>query len=390
MIQRHMIPHLQRLASEYGVVSLTGPRQSGKTTLVRSVFPDHQYVNFENYLLLDDIKQDPIGFLKSIDRGVILDEVQKFPEILSLIQLEVDEHFQPGKFILTGSQNLLLLDSVTQTLAGRVGILKLLPLSVGELRGADLLPANYREIILKGFYPSIYDKSLTSQDFYNGYLNTYVERDVRSIQNIGNLTNFTRFIRLLATRVGQQLHLNEIGTQVGVSQKTIQQWFSILETSYIVFRLQPYFRNYGKRISKSPKFYFTDTGFAARLLGLDSEEEVGNYYNLGALFENLVVADVYKHKLNHLSSTELYYWRDKQGHEVDLLLDHGNSVTPIEIKASASFHPDYTKGLKFFSNLESSEKQLLNKSWVVYNGTTQKMPSGQQVLHFSELEKINI
>ena len=245
MINRKASKKLSLLAKEYGVVSVTGPRQSGKTTLVKEHFPNHQYYNLEFLSDLEKISSDPVGFINSISNGVIIDEVQRYPDILSYIQVAIDDNFKPAKFVITGSQNLLLSDKVSQSLAGRVGILKLLPLSISELDMSDLLPDSFQKQILKGFYPSIYDKDQTPNLYYANYLNTYVERDVRSIKNVGDLSSFTRFLQLMAGRVGQILNLSEIGGVVGANHKTISSWISILEASYIVFRLEPYYQNFG-------------------------------------------------------------------------------------------------------------------------------------------------
>ena len=337
MIYRDITKKIKKVSKSYGVISVTGPRQSGKTTLVKSLFPKHSYVNLENIAELEKIKEDPLNFLKTVKKGVIIDEIQKYPELLSYIQVSIDEDFQPAKFILTGSQNLLLLDKVSQSLAGRVSIIRLYPLSLSELQNEKKHKKDYLEQIYTGFYPAVYDKNFEPVEYYENYLNTYVQRDVRSIKNIGDLSGFVKFLRILATRIGQLLNLSEIGGQLGLSHKTIMSWVSILEASYIIFLLEPHFNNFGKRIIKSPKVYFTDIGLATNLLNLNTVREIKNYYALGSLFENLVIMDLYKEIINKDSKSNIYFFRDKSGNEVDLLIDRGNVLEPVEIKSSSSF-----------------------------------------------------
>ncbi len=379
MIKRTASKKLDILAKEYGVVSVMGPRQSGKTTLVKQHFPNHDYYNFEFLSDLEKIKADPISFIKSVEKGVIIDEVQKYPEILSYIQVAIDQKFSPAKFVITGSQNLLLSEKVSQSLAGRVGILKLLPLSIAELSSSDNLPTQYQDLLLKGFYPSIYDKNQTPSLYYANYLNTYVERDVRSLKNIGNLNSFTKFLQLLAGRVGQLLNLTELGGIVGVDHKTISSWISVLEASYLVFRLEPYFNNFGKRLIKSPKIYFTDIGLAIHLLRLDTVLEISNTSFLGHLFENMVIADFVKKISNSVSSDRLYFYRDSKGLEVDLIVDSGSIITPIEIKASATFSSDYLSGIKKFQKIAGIKSGKL-----IYSGKSGNSINGIEIRNYSD------
>lgn len=380
MIKRKIESNLKKLAKEYGVVSVTGPRQSGKTTLVKHLFPNHTYVNLESLADLDVIKEDPIGFIESIKKGVIIDEVQKFPDLLSYIQVSIDDKYKPGKFIVTGSQNLLLSEKISQSLAGRVGILKLLPLTIQELKASNMLSKNYLNLILKGFYPGIYDKKRTPSIYYANYLHTYVERDVRSIKNIGDLAAFNRFLQLLAGRVGQILNLSELGGLLGINYKTVASWLSVLEASYIVLILEPYYKNFGKRIIKAPKVYFTDVGLAAHLLRLDSTNELKNHFSLGGLFENMVILEVYKLKLNSLSSSKLYYFRDSHGSEVDLLIDKGSELLPVEIKASATFNNEYLKNIKYFNELSNS-----SLGYLIYSGEKKTNVKGFKILNYTNI-----
>jgi uncharacterized protein len=383
MIKRDITKRIKNLATQYGVLSITGPRQSGKTTLVKKLFPKHKYVNFENLTLLEYIKKDPLAFINEVHDGVIIDEVQKYPEILSYIQVSIDENFQAGKFILTGSQNLLLLNKGSQSLAGRVAIIKLLPLSQNELSKTEFKSESYLDLVYKGFYPAIYARQLNISEFYEGYLNTYIERDVRTIQNIGDLSLFTRFLQLLAARVGQLLNLSDIGNSLGVSHHTINSWISILEASYIVFLLEPYFVNKGKRLIKSPKLYFYDTGLVSKLLGINSVHELSNYYGVGNIFENFIIADFYKNLHNNGIFTKLYFYRDSVGNEVDLVLDKGLKLIPIEIKISQSFNSDFFKRLDYFKKIYEDSTD----GHVVYTGQ-----EGWQtrLINYKDLKKIEL
>jgi uncharacterized protein len=387
MINRIITKKLIKVSKTFGVVSVTGPRQSGKTTLVKSVFPNHIYINLENLRDLDKVKSDPLSFINSIKNGVIIDEIQKFPELLSYIQISIDEDFVAGKFIITGSQNLLLLDKVSQSLAGRVAIIKLYPFSIEELAKEGLTTKSYIEQIQKGFYPAIYDKKQEPNTFYANYINTYVERDVRSIQNIGDLSVFTKFLQILASRIGQLLNLSDISSQLGVSHKTIDSWISVLEASYIIFTLEPYFNNYGKRIIKSPKVYFVDVGLAANLLRLDTPDEIENYYAIGGLFENLVILEIYKNILNNLSTSKLYFYRDKHGSEVDLLLDKGSKIEPIEIKSSSSFNSDFLKGIHYFNEIS---KSTTSTGTLIYTGETSWDIKNIKILNYKDLSAIKL
>lgn len=385
MIKRDISLKLKKVAKEYGVVSVTGPRQSGKTTLVRNLFPQHRYVNLEFLTDLETIKEDPAGFVESIKEGVIIDEVQRFPDLLSYIQVSIDSNYKAGKFIITGSQNLLLSEKISQSLAGRVGILKLLPLSMDELKKAGILQSSYLETILSGFYPGIYDKKRTPSIYYSNYLNTYVERDVRNIKNIGDLSAFNRFLQLLAGRVGQLINLSELGGLIGVNYKTIDSWLSVLEASYVIFKLEPYYRNFGKRIVKSSKVYFTDVGLAAHLLRLDSVNELKNHFSLGGLFENMVILDIYKRKFNFLSTSKLYYFRDSKGVEVDLLIDKGNELFPIEIKASATFNSEYVKNIRYFNELCGG-----NLGYLIYTGRKEDGIRNLKVLNYADTSLVSL
>lgn len=383
MIKRDITKRIKSVAKQFGVLSITGPRQSGKTTLVKKLFPKHLYINFENIATLDLVKSDPIKFIQEVKNGVIIDEVQKFPEILSYIQVSIDENFKPGKFILTGSQNLLLLNKVSQSLAGRVAIIKLLPLSLNELQKTEFKEQTYLDNIHTGFYPAIYDKKLDVDEYYNNYLNTYIERDVRTIQNIGDLSLFTKFLQLLAGRVGQLLNLSDLADSLGISHNTVSSWISILEASYIVYLLQPFFNNRGKRLIKSPKVYFYDVGVVCNLLRLRTKKELDNYYGLGNIFENYIVTEIYKNIYNTGANTGLYFFRDSNGNEVDLIIDKGTIITPIEIKTSHTFKQEFLKGLEYFQNFEPKSE----KGFLVYTGEENWQ---DQLVNYKKISKIKV
>lgn len=384
MIKRDIQKEIEEAATGFGVVSITGPRQSGKTTLCKVMFPSYKYVNLENPAVLERIMYDPEGFLAGIEGGVIIDEIQKYPELLSFIQVSVDADYRPGKFIITGSQNLLLSDKISQSLAGRVAVITLLPLTSNELLTQNYLADNIESIILDGFYPGKFTRNIKRTLFYSSYLETYIERDVRELKNITSLTDFKRFLSVLAGRVGQLLNTSNIANDIGVTNKTIESWISILEASYIIFRLPPYFVNHGKRLIKSPKIFFHDTGLACYLLGIDSKSEFETHYARGTLFENFIVSEMLKSKFNKISSSNLYFWRDRKGHEIDLLIATGSSPILVEIKAGATYSSDYIKHLEYYKNLSLKD----NKSYVVYTGDKQAVVKQNQIINWKDIDII--
>lgn len=383
MIKRTIEKKIKDASTKIGVISIMGPRQSGKTTLVRTTFPKHSYFNLEDIRVREQIEVDPKGFLESYPAGIILDEVQKYPELLSYIQVIIDEDFKPSRFVITGSENLLLSEKVSQSLAGRVAIFELLPLSVEELSNAKLLEENIDTQMLNGFYPRVYDMSLKPSDIYPDYVTTYIERDVRQIKNIGNLTNFQRFLGLAAGRVGQLLNLSSLANDVGVDYKTVGSWISILESTYIAFRLTPFYENFGKRIIKSPKLYFYDTGLLCYLLGIDSAQELKTHYSVGNIFENLVIADIQKQLTNLKASSKTYFWRDRAGNEIDLIIKNGQNLYPLEIKLGGSFSLSYlndlNKWFEFTGNPEVGQ--------IIYTGEKTKVRD-IQLFNWRELAKL--
>jgi uncharacterized protein len=338
-IARHK---LREMASKFPVILLTGPRQSGKTTLCRDEFAEYQYVSLENPDNLYFAENDPKGFLNIYNRFVIIDEAQKCPVLFSYIQQIVDESGINGQFILTGSQNFLLLEKITQSLAGRVYIMELLPFSQEEHASS-----NWPNAIRNGGYPRLYDQQISPQDFFPSYLQTYIERDIRSIINIQDLSMFRKFIYLLAHHTGQLMNFNRLSKELGMDIKTVQRWFSLLETSYIVFTLKPWHKNFSKRLVKSPKMYFYDTGLVSFLLGIASEDELILSSYKGALFENFAVTELLKAHLNRGVSRNFFFWRDSNGNEIDLIIERGSTIQVIEMKASETVKPEYVKGLHY-------------------------------------------
>jgi len=387
VIKRELESRLRQVAQQLPVVALLGPRQSGKTTLARSTFQDHKYISLENLDMRDIAQKDPHQFLELYrnPHGIILDEFQNVPTLLSYIQTYVDQEKLKGYFILTGSQNFLVNEAISQTLAGRIAILTLLPLSILELRDAKILPTSPEELIFKGSYPRIYAENVLPDIFYPSYILTYIERDVRQITKVTDLTTFKRFIQLCAGRIGQLLNISSLATDAGISVPTARSWLSLLEASYIIFLLQPHYRNFSKRLIKSPKLYFYDTGLASSLLGIESAEQVGTHYLRGGLFECLVVSDMYKHYYNTGKQPRIYFWRDNHGHEVDCIMEKGQRLVPIEIKASRTIQRDYFSGLDYWNKLA---QQGNSSSFVVYAGDDYLPLKDGTILSWKMIDKI--
>lgn len=367
MIQRDASSKIKQLAKKFPAVGLLGPRQSGKTTLAKELFPKKPYVSFENQDNILLVTKDPRAFLDQYKTGAIFDEIQRVPQLLSYLQGVIDD--QPNKvglFIITGSQNLLLLESISQTLAGRIAFIHLLPFSFSELASSKHGTQSLNKLILNGGYPRLYDRKIKPVDFYPNYLLTYVERDVRQIKNITNLAMFQRFLKVCASRVGQEVNYTSIGNDTGVDQKTVLSWFGILEASFIAFRLQPFYNNLGKRLTQMPKLYFYDTGLCCSLLELETESHVNTHPLRGALFENLIILELLKARFNNGQRSNLFYWRDRTGNEIDVLLDQSAQVVPIEIKTSATFTSDYVKGINYWKKINPNVK----KAFVVFTGKT--------------------
>ena len=352
MIEREITSIVRQRADEFPVLTIIGPRQSGKTTLAKACFPHHTYVNLEDPETRELAETDYRRFFTLYPAPVIIDEIQRVPKLASAIQTLVDEKRSAyGQFILTGSHQPRLRETVSQSLAGRSALLKLLPLDLTELQQAKSARLTQDALILRGGMPELATSRTAANVYYKNYLQTYLERDVRQLANIKNAAAFNRFLTLLAGRVGQLVNLNMLSGEVGVSHTTLSEWLNVLEASFIIFRLQPYYANIGKRLTKTPKLYFTETGLAACLLGLKTEDQVSHDPLRGNLFENLVVSDILKQKLNHDAEGELFFFRTNDGTEVDLLRQTSDGLQPIEIKSSATWSPSLSDGLRRYLKL---------------------------------------
>lgn len=364
MIERTIKDSILSLSKEYPVILVQGPRQSGKTTLVKTLFPEKKYITLEDIDTRSRAIEDPRGFLSNIPDGAILDEVQRAPDILSYIQSIVDSNNKMGMFILTGSSNLLLMEAVSQSLSGRVAIFKLLPLSMLESKDIEI-GWSIEKRILNGFYPRLLTQKMDVSAFFRNYIETYVERDVRRVLNIRNIDSFRRFLVSVAQRIGSTLDITSLASDAMVSTKTVSEWLSILDASFICFRLQPYFSNRSKRLAKRPKIYFYDTGLACALLGIVDEEQLSNDRLRGSLFENMLIVDMLKRKYNKYTSEEFYFYRTLDGVEVDLVMEKGRKLYPMEIKSSQTFNPDWASSLCKFEAEYSDECE---KASIIYGG----------------------
>lgn len=353
------------MATKMPIISITGPRQSGKTTLAKQCFPDYDYMNLENPDVFATAKSDPRLFLSYHKKGLIIDEAQLMPELFSYLQTISDENNIPGEFILTGSQNFLMSEKISQSLAGRVFVTHLLPFSIEELKKSDQWSDNVNQFIFQGFYPRIYDKDIPAGLFYPSYVQTYTERDIRQIINVSSLRSFQRFMRLVAGRTGQLLNYSNIANELGHELKTIKSWFNILEASFVIFLLQPHHKNYSKRIVKTPRLYFYDTGLACSLLGIKNEADINLHWAKGALFENMIIADIMKNYLNKAQVPALFFWRDSTGNELDCLIEEALRIKCLEIKSSTTLNPDFFKGLNYYKDISNSDEKNL---YLIYGG----------------------
>ncbi|MCX8086662.1 MAG: ATP-binding protein [Rhodocyclaceae bacterium] len=381
MIPRELAAFLSQSAERYPVVTLTGPRQSGKTTLCRHLFAGKPYLSLEAPDIRRFAIEDPRGFLAELPEGAILDEIQRAPELPSYLQVLVDDDPRPGRFILTGSQQFELMRGISQSLAGRTAVLRLLPLTLGELAVAGLAPPTLAQTLLTGFYPRIYDQGLDPAQTLADYFATYVERDLRQLAAIQDLLTFERFVKLCAGRVGQLLNLASLASDAGIAASTARHWLELLQASYIVFLLPPWLANTTKRLVKSPKLYFYDVGLACWLLDLRTPEQVGRDPLLGGLVENLVIADVMKRRFNRGEIGSLYFYRDAKGLEVDLLIPSGRQFHAVEIKAGATVSPDYFTELSRFA---ASFPETVASRQIVYGGEAGQTRGGITVLPWQE------
>ncbi len=377
MIPRQIEPKASELLEKYPLLAITGPRQSGKTTLAQKLRPEYEYINLE----LDEnrffAENDPHGFLNAYKEGVILDEVQNVPTLFPYLKHYTDLRQNPGEYILTGSQHFLLLEKITQSLAGRIALLQLLPFSMSELQVAGKPPSSPEQFILTGGYPRIYDKNIAPSDFYPNYISTYVERDVRQIVNVNDLRLFRQFLTACAGRAGQIVNFLELGNVLGIDSKTVKSWTGILEASFVVFLLPPYHRNFDKRIIKSPKLYFYDTGVACSLMNISSTEQLNAHFAKGALFENMIIVDLLKQSLHAAATSPFYFWQDSNMREIDLLAEKGSKLKAIEIKAGKTINKEFTKNLYSFREIAGAGNVDL---FLVYGGDTAQLRSDFQIL----------
>ncbi|NQU33705.1 MAG: ATP-binding protein [Bacteroidetes bacterium] len=382
MIQREASLELIKLATQFKAVAVIGPRQSGKTTLVRHTFANKPYVSLENPDTRQFAQEDPRGFLYQFPNGAILDEAQRVPHLFSYLQQILDEHTETGLFIITGSNNFLLQENISQSLAGRIAYLNLLPFSLNELKITGNWELN--ELLYKGAYPPIYDQAVEPNNWYRNYIRTYIERDVRQIKNIIDLYTFERFVRLCAGRIGQLLNMSNLAIETGVDHKTISSWIGILESSFIIYRLQPHHRNFNKRIVKMSKLYFYDTGLASALLGIQNEQQIDANPYRGSLFENFVITELIKTRFNEAKQPHIYFWRDNTGHEIDVVIENGDELFPIEIKSGKTITSDYFMGLSFWNKVSGQ-----NGGTIVYGGHSfQKRSNGITIFPWNRIDEI--
>ncbi|MBK7230797.1 MAG: ATP-binding protein [Saprospiraceae bacterium] len=383
-IKRALLSELKTLQAKYPIIAITGPRQSGKTTLMKQAFPKYRYVSLENPDNRLFASLDPKGFLLEYNDLVIFDEVQRVPELFSYLQEIVDTNQKMGQFILSGSQNFHLVKSITQSLSGRVALCSLFPFDLREMKKAKIQKENLAELITTGFYPAIYDRDIDPRRYYKDYIETYIKRDITQLHQIQDMRTFTRFIKLCAGRAGQLLNYSELAKDAGISHTTTIHWLSLLEASYIIFMLPPYHRNFNKRLIKSPKLYFYDTGLLCFLLGITTDNLKPTHPLWGPLFENMIVSEKVKQNAHHSLHQEFYFWRDSHGNEVDLLREEDGKMHLYEIKASSTVNPTMFKGLNYLFNL--AEDKIASKT-VIYSGNENQNWTDYKVVAWNQLHK---
>ena len=385
MIKREITKKILEAKESMPVICVTGPRQSGKTTLVKYLFPDYKYYNLEFPENRQFAETDPTSFLSEIDQGIIIDEIQRVPELLSSIQYFVDLNQINGKVIITGSQNILLMQSVSQTLAGRVALFTLLPFSISELKGTKFEQLDYEDYIVKSLFPRIYDKNLDVGSWLQDYLNTYVERDVRQITAVRDLSLFVNFLRLCAGHVGQIVNFSTFSNNLGIDVNTVKAWMSVLETSFVIFLQQPYYKNFNKRVIKSPRLFFYDSGLACNLLGISKKEEFLTHYLKGGLFESFIISEFHKYIFNHKLNGKIYFFRDSHGNEIDSLIELQGILRAIEIKSGKTIITDFFRSFRYFDKLFSG---INTKNFLVYGGVNYQQRSAANVVGLNQLEQI--
>lgn len=382
-LPREIAPKIITALGQYPIITITGPRQSGKTTLCKIIKPEFTYVNLEDLSTREFAKTDPKGFLKTYSKNIIIDEIQYAPELLSYLQVHTDEIQANGAYILTGSQNFLLTEQITQSLAGRVALFNLLPFSLTELQAGNFIFNDWEKYALEGSYPRKWMNEIENHSYYDNYLKTYVERDVRLIKNIMNLDTFQKFIKLLAGRVGQLFNQSSLGNELGLDNKTINSWFNLLEASFIAFRLQPYHKNFNKRLTKSPKIYFYDTGLLSYLLGIQNSNDLNLHFAKGQIFENFIILERLKHALNFKTHEKHYFWRDSSGLEVDLLIEQNQQFKAIEIKSGLTLQKSQFQSLMKFQQFAGNQENIL-----IYGGKENQFRENLQIIGFEQIGSI--
>lgn len=384
MVKREISKKIVQYLKQYPVITITGPRQSGKTTLCKMLFNKKPYVSLEDIDERNFALQDPKGFLNRFPDGAVLDEIQRTPDLLSYIQTIVDHKQKEGFFILTGSQQFELLENISQSLAGRTALVRLLPFTMQEAYGIKRKIPDLDQVLYTGFFPRIFDKSLNPTEAMQFYVNTYIERDLRKLINVKDLSKFETFLKLCAGRVGQILNFSELGNDCGVNHKTIKSWISVLEASYILKLLRPFYKNFNKRLIKSPKLYFLDTGLICFLLNINNVDQLNNHPLKGFIFESFIITEIMKNFFNSGKQDILYYYRDHIGNEVDLILDFGIILKPIEIKSGQTISRDYFKGLKYFSKLNPGNLE----QYLIYGGNKNFTQQNIRILNWKDMDLI--
>lgn len=387
VIKRQITDEFLALLTQFPAVGVVGPRQSGKTTLVKSCLPDYAYVTMEDLDKRAMALADPRLFFASYDDapGLIIDEIQEAPELLNYMQGIIDQAYRPGRFVITGSQNLLVHEKVSQTLAGRIASLTLLPLAVSELKQANLLPNSLEETLVKGFYPRLYDQPIDIETWFANYISNYVERDVRQVINLANLVTFQRFLKLCAGRVGQLLNYTSLANDCGISPNTARAWISILQASYILYLVPPYFKNLNKRVIQTPKLHFYDTGLCCALLEISSSRQLFNHYLRGPIFESFVMSELAKYIANRGKRAQLHFWRDVQGNEVDAMVERADTLLPIEIKSGLTIDNSFFDGLRYWNTLKGHETE---RGFLVYGGTERPQHATADILGWQDVQTI--
>lgn len=386
MIHRTLTLKLKEMAKSFPAIGLIGPRQSGKATLSKAAFPKKPYVSLEEPNIREHALKDPRGFLGDYPKGAIIDEIQRAPELFSYLQGILDEKNIPGMFILTGSQNFLLLEKISQTLAGRIALLRLLPFSLEELYNANISFKEYEEYLFTGSYPRIYDQHIKPHYWHSNYIQTYIERDIRMIKNIHDLNAFQTFLKMCAHRTGQLLNLSSLANDCGITHNTAKAWISILEASFIVFLLRPHYKNFGKRLVKMPKLYFYDTGLVCFLLEIQNKAQLNNHALKGNIFESMVISELIKYRYNCGEEHNFYFWRDKTGNEIDCIISQANELFPLEIKSGKTPVEDYFKNILYWSKIAKRKNKA---NLVIYGGNQKQNRTNGAIIPWTTLFHTN-